>query len=165
MSFFYKLTSRLIKLFQSLRYDKYRVKYNIPIDFRFNGKDISIYGDGELLIGKNSYIGSYSTIQLHEKTIVSIGNGCSISHNVRMYTSSKIPDYDFSDKLNAPDKIGNIVIDDYVWIGANVFINPGVKIGKNSVVGANSVVTKDIVSYGIYGAVPAKLIRMNRIDV
>lgn len=37
-----------------------------------------------------------------------------------------------------------IVIEDNVWIGANVMIMPGVTIGKNSVIGAGSVVTRDI---------------------
>ena len=37
-----------------------------------------------------------------------------------------------------------VVIEDGVWIGANVVVMPGVTIGKNSVIGAGSVVTRDI---------------------
>ena len=37
-----------------------------------------------------------------------------------------------------------MIIHDDVWVGANVFINPGVTIGTNSIVGANSVVTHDV---------------------
>lgn len=153
------LFKRFANLIRESQYTLFRRKYNIHSSFRFNGDYIQFYGDGELEILEGSYIGSLSTIQLHKGCKVMIGKGCSISHNVRMYTSSKMPDYDFSQKDIVPDKIGNIVIEDYVWIGANVFINPGVTIGRNCVVGANSVVTKDLEENGIYGGVPAKLIR------
>ncbi|MFC6099487.1 acyltransferase [Olivibacter domesticus] len=162
----------LIKIFNQLKHwselqrqDELRRKYNIHDSFRFNGDNILFYGDGELIIDEGSYIGSLSTIQVFKRQKVTIGKGCSISHNVRMYTCSKDPNWDFKDKKNAPDKRGNIVIEDYVWIGANVFINPGVRIGENAVVGANSVVTKDIEPWSIYGGVPAKLIRMKKINV
>ena len=160
----HKLISKIIFYIHNVRYKAYRSKYNIHKSFRFNGKDIYFYGDGEIIIDKDSYIGSLSTIGTSKGNKVSIGKGCSISHNVRIYTSSKSPDWDFSIKENMPIKYGDVVIDDYAWIGANVFINPGVKIGKNSVIGANSVVTKDIIENGIYGGVPAKLIRKKNLN-
>ena len=52
-----------------------------------------------------------------------------------------------------------MLIGDGVWIGANAFINPGIRIGSNTVIGANSVVTKNLEANSIYGGVPAKLIR------
>jgi maltose O-acetyltransferase len=155
---------KLIWYVQNIRYNYFRKKYDIHPSFRFNGRDIHFYGEGVIEIDENSYIGSLSTIQAHQACVVKIGKGCSISHNVRIYTSSKIPDFDFSDKKNAPEKKGNVIIGDYAWIGANVFINPGVVIGENSVIGANSVVTKNIEPFGIYGGVPAKLIRMKKLD-
>lgn len=141
------------------RYDFYREKYQIKNDFGFNGTDIRVYGNGEIIVGNNSYIGSLSTIQLSPGAKVFIGDNCQISHNVRMYTSSADPNQDFTIPKTKPSKIGDILIDDGVWVGANVFINPNIKIGKNSVIGANSVVTKDIEPNSIYGGVPAKLIR------
>lgn len=153
------LLRKLAYLLKNSQYSLFRSKYKIHPSFRFNGDYIQFYGDGELEIDEDCYIGSLSTIQLHKDCKVVIGKGCSISHNVRMYTSSKLPDYDFSTKSMVPEKTGNIIIEDYVWIGANVFINPGVKIGKNCVVGANSVITKDLEENGIYGGVPARLIR------
>lgn len=47
----------------------------------------------------------------------------------------------------------------YCWIGRNVTIVPGVTIGKASVVGASSVVTRDIEPYSVVGGNPAKLIK------
>lgn len=142
------------------RLSQLRRTYLIPDSFRFNGNDILIYGKGSLEIGENSYIGSLSTIQLQEGNKVKIGDGCSISHNVRIYTSSKDPNFDFKYKDSATMKCGDVIIENYAWIGANVFINPGITIGENSVIGANSVVTKNIEPNSINGGVPAKIIKM-----
>lgn len=158
----YKLISKFRGLLWRIPYFFLRKEYHIPSSFRFNGTHIYFYGEGNLVIGEDSYIGNYSTIQIDKDATVEIGKACSISHNVRMYTTSKIPDYDFSDNENVPNKVGDITIGNYVWIGANVFINPGITIGDNAVVGANSVVTKNIEPNSIYGGVPAKLIRMKK---
>ena len=52
-----------------------------------------------------------------------------------------------------------IVIEDEVWIGANVFVAAGVTIGRHSIVGGGSVVTKDVPPYSIVAGNPAKLIK------
>ena len=141
------------------RYEYFRRQYHIQSNFGFNGVDIRIYGNGEIELGSNSYIGNYSTMQLTKGFKIVIGDNCQISHNVRMYTSSADPDQDFTKIKSKPSKVGNIIIGDGVWIGANVFINPGITIGRNAVIGANSMVTKDIPENAIVGGVPAKLIR------
>lgn len=149
---------------QKERYDKLRAKYGLPLSFRFNGKDIYFYGEGEIRAGEQSYIGSLSTIQVGHSCKVTIGSNCSISHNVRIYTLSSEPDSDFTNPVGKKSKRGDVSIGNGVWIGANVFINPGVTIGDNAIIGANSVVTKDIEPKAIYGGVPAKLIRYKRIN-
>lgn len=144
-------------------YNYYRRKYKLDKDFRFNGMFILLYGEGEICAGANSYIGDYSTAYAHKGNKIAIGRDVRISHNVRIYTHSTIADQDFS-KQPVKEKTGDVIIDDYAWVGANVFINPGVRIGKNAVVGANSVVTKDIPDNTIYGGVPAKLIKNKTIS-
>ena len=52
-----------------------------------------------------------------------------------------------------------VVIEDNVWIGANVTVMPGVTIGKHSVVAAGSVVTTDIPPDTMAAGVPAKIIK------
>ena len=52
-----------------------------------------------------------------------------------------------------------MIIEDDCWLGYNVAIMPGVKIGKGSVIGANAVVTKDVEPYSIMAGVPAVLIK------
>jgi acetyltransferase-like isoleucine patch superfamily enzyme len=53
----------------------------------------------------------------------------------------------------------DIIIEENVWIGMNTVILKGVKIGKNSIVGAGSIVTKDIDENSIYAGNPARKIR------
>jgi maltose O-acetyltransferase len=143
-------------------YERYRKKYRLNPNFRFNGSNILFYGDGSILAGDESYIGEYSTVQAVSGYKVVIGKKCQISHNVRIYTASDIADQDFSSDFRA-SKNGDVLISDYVWIGANVFINPGIKIGANSIVGANSVLTRDVPSNSIVGGVPAKVIKLKSI--
>jgi maltose O-acetyltransferase len=150
------LKMKLIR--DSCVYELYKYKYKLNPKFRFNGSNILFYGDGEIIVGDSSYIGEYSTIQATSGCKVFIGRLCQISHNVRIYTSTDLADQDFS-KTGRLTRFGDVIIGDFTWIGANVFINPGVSIGENSIVGANSVVTKDVLPNSIVGGVPANLIR------
>ena len=163
--YFLRLHQWAVKESQRERYLAFRRKYpDIDPSFRFNGDDINFYGDGNLSIGKNSYIGGGSTLQLTKSYGISIGTNCRISHNVRMYTSSALPDQDFNNHDGLLKRSGDIKIGNAVWIGVNVLINPGVTIGDNSIVGANSVVSKDVEPNAIVGGVPAKLIRFKNVD-
>ena len=57
------------------------------------------------------------------------------------------------------EEFDKIVIGNDVWIGANVIVIDGIKIGDGAIVAAGSVVTKDVPPYAIVGGVPAKIIR------
>lgn len=61
--------------------------------------------------------------------------------------------------LDLPDIAGSIVIKDYVWIGAGSIILPGITIGEGAIIGAGSIVSRDIPPYSIAAGVPAKVIR------
>jgi maltose O-acetyltransferase len=54
------------------------------------------------------------------------------------------------------------IIEDDVWLGLRVIIMPGVKISTGCILAAGCVVTKDTEPYGIYGGVPAKLIKKRK---
>lgn len=93
-------------------------------------------------VGENTGLGN-----LYIRAIgkVTIGNNCSFSYNNMILTGTH--DYsDFSTVIAKPVTIGN-----NVWITSNVTILPGVTIGDNTIIGAGSVVTKDIPS-GVFAA-------------
>jgi maltose O-acetyltransferase len=157
-----RILDKISNLYWLIMYQRFRSIYTLDREFRFNGKLILLYGKGSIIAGSKSYIGELSTLQAVEGHSIKIGTSCRISHNVRVYTQSDIADYDFSLE-NPPKKNGDVNFGDYCWVGANVFINPGITIGENAIVGANSVVTKDIPPFEIWGGVPAKFIRRKKI--
>lgn len=91
---------------------------------------------------------------------LSIGNYCSIAEGVLFLTGGnhhldRLSSYPFShyyntgEKSTAPTK-GPIVVQDDVWIGQNALVLSGVTIGQGAVIGAGSVVAKDVPPYAIY---------------
>lgn len=144
-------------------YAWYRTVYEIDRQFRFNGAGIQLYGPGRIVLASDSYIGEYSTVQAVEGEAVSIGRRCSVSHNVRFYTGTSIADDD--PREGVPRSLhGSITVEDGVWIGANCYIAQGVRIGVNAVIGANSVVTRNVPANEIWGGVPARFIRAKRTE-
>ena len=97
-----------------------------------------------------------------------IGNFCSIASGVKFilggnHDTDTLPTYPFqyyfnNKKLIATTK-GPIIIEDDVWIGTDVTILSGVRVGKGTVISAGSVVTKNVEPYSIIGGIPAKLIK------
>ena len=105
-------------------------------------------------VGDNFYAG-YNCVML-DYAEIKIGDNCLIGPNVGIYTTGHNldPVNRYKSGFAKPIKIGN-----NVWIGGNACIMPGVKIGDNSVIGAGSVVTKDIPSGVIAAGNPCKVIR------
>lgn len=110
-------------------------------------------------IGSSVYIGEGILISdiLSRSNNVIIGDRVSIAPNVTIITDSS-PNNSKLIKL-FPIESKNVVIEDDVWIGANVTILPGITIGKCSIVGAGSVVTKNVSEYSIAVGAPAKTVK------
>ena len=98
--------------------------------------------EASLTIGKKVIFGPHPTIITGDHRIDVVGKYI-------MDSNEKLPEN------NAP-----VVIEDDVWIGANVTILKGVTIGRGSVVAAGAVVTKSCSPYSIIGGVPAKVLKM-----
>jgi acetyltransferase-like isoleucine patch superfamily enzyme len=111
---------------------------------------------GEIIISKNSFIGFGS--QIVAKKSIKIGKDSLIS----AYTIIRDANHgiDASSIISSqPHNINAITIEDDVWLGSHSVVTAGTTIGRGVVVGANSVVTKDIERYIIVGGVPAKFIK------
>jgi acetyltransferase-like isoleucine patch superfamily enzyme len=93
-------------------------------------------------------------------------NGIKIAKNVIFASGVKLISTNHDVKTrNNPVISDPIIIEENVWLGANVIVLPGIRIGKNSIVGAGSVVTKDILKNIIVAGNPAKKIKDIKIDV
>lgn len=117
-------------------------------------------------VKKNSriFVGSGSGMSgavIHARTLIQIGKFVNIGANSKLY------DHDFHSldyRERRIDSLENIrsaalIIEDDVWIGADSLILKGVRIGRGAIIGAGSVVTKDIPPFTIWAGNPAKFIR------
>lgn len=106
-------------------------------------------------IGNNFYA-NFDCIMLDGNNI-NIGNNVLLGPRVGLYTANHATDAE--ERIKGGCYARPISIGDNVWIGANVDIMGGVKIGNNTIIGAGSVVTKDIPANVIAAGVPCKVIR------
>ena len=98
-----------------------------------------------------------------------IASGITIIMNGANHRMNSVTTYPFNIMGNGWEKVtpkledlpfkGDTIIGNDVWIGQNVTILPGVHIGDGAIIGANSVVAKDIPAYYIAGGNPCKIIR------
>ena len=119
---------------------------------------VKIYLPWNLQLGDESSVGE--KVVIYNLGKITIGNRATISQRAHLcggthdYTDPKMP------LLRLPIKIGN-----QVWICADSFVGPNIIIGESSIVGAASVVTKNIPSWKVYAGNPAKYIKNRKLIV
>lgn len=106
-------------------------------------------------IGENFYA-NYNLVIL-DCAKVTIGDNVLIGPNVGIYTAGHPLHFELRNE--EWEFAFPITIEDNVWIGGNVVLNPGVTVGRNSVVGSGSVVTKDIPANVVAAGNPCRVIR------
>lgn len=120
--------------------------------FIHSGCDIMVFKGAKLNLG-SGYINRYCKIRCYNE--ITIGNGVAISENFTIWDS------DAHQMINGSEPTQPIFIGNKVWIGTNVTVLKGVKIGDGCVIAAGSLVTKDIPANCLAGGVPAKVIKEN----
>lgn len=105
-----------------------------------------------LKIGKDVFVNS--NLLAMARGGITIGNHARIAANVQLISNNHDP-YDLNVLTCKPVEIG-----DYAWIGAGATVLPGVRVGCHAVIGASSVVTKDVPDYAIAAGNPARVIKM-----
>lgn len=107
-------------------------------------------------LGDNVFMNYNCTILDCNKVV--IGNNVLIAPNVQIYSATHPTDYRV--RLQELEMAYPITIEDNVWIGGGVIICPGVTIGKNSVIGAGSVVVNDIPANSVAVGNPCKVVKI-----
>ncbi|MDD5687995.1 MAG: acyltransferase [Elusimicrobia bacterium] len=119
------------------------------------------YYKNAMKIGSNTWIGQQ--VFLHSGGGLEIGNYVGIGPYVKIITLQHVIDKDISRPIITREQTyEKTVIEDDCDIGTGAIILPGIKIGKGSVVGAGSILTKDVKPYSIVVGNPAKLLRKRK---
>jgi acetyltransferase-like isoleucine patch superfamily enzyme len=108
-------------------------------------------------VGQGTFINFNCTIL--DTCLVSIGARTLIGPNVSIFSGTHPEDPLLRNGTAGPELGKEVIIEDDVWIGGNVVILPGVCIGRGSVIGAGSVVTKSVPPLFIAVGNPARLLR------
>jgi acetyltransferase-like isoleucine patch superfamily enzyme len=138
-------------------YLKHVLKYRVdPRACIHNGCHVSGF---DLEIGANSIINR--NCRLDARGGIHIGNNVSISAEVYLVSASHNPNSDTFGGLDGPTRI---VIEDFVWIGVRALILPGIHIGRGAIVGAGSVVTRNVAPYQIIAGNPARPIGVRKCE-
>lgn len=145
----------------------------ILVKYKFRNLSFKYEGDNCIYRFLNSKFSYAENITIGNN--VNIGPGCDLdgAGNIRLgdgvIFAPEVCVYSRTHNFNSKDLsalpydnimlTGEVVIDDYVWIGRRAIILPGVKIGKGVVVGAGALVSKDLPDFGIAVGNPAKVIK------
>ena len=119
------------------------------------GRQVEIFSESstsKLIIGNNTNI--------NKNTQIDFTGNLTIGNNVLISESSVIITHDHGFDPKSVPKKKSLIIEDNVWIGQNVMILSNVRfIGKNAIIAAGSIVTKEVLANTIVGGNPAKLIK------
>ncbi len=128
------------------------------------GKNCSFWMEGNNIsidIGSfSSFVHTVHFCAQENNTKIIVGEDCMFSNNIIVRTSDSHPIYDLKSgkRINDPQ---NVLIGNHVWVAPNTKIFKGVKIGDNSIIGSNSLVTRHIPSSSLAVGTPAKVIKQD----
>jgi acetyltransferase-like isoleucine patch superfamily enzyme len=118
------------------------------------GDDVNGYGS--IRVGEGTWIGQYNNIRTSHDAHILIGRRCLVSQFCSIIGANHgiARDRFIQDQPVAKERSG-VTIGDDVWLGAGCTILPGVELATGSVIGANSVVTRNVGAYEIWCGAPA----------
>ena len=148
-----KLNDFFIKIKSKIRFRIYKKH------FKKCGENLKIFGR-ITCIGDHIEIGNDSTLNegvlLNSRTTLKIGSYVHISPYVQIHTGGLEIKTPYHNRIHYSR---SVIIEDGVWLCAGAIINPGIRIGKGSVVAAGSVVNDNIPEYELWGGIPARKIK------
>ena len=117
-----------------------------------NDNKIHLKIGNNVSIGRDFQLNAYKNVSIESNVV--IADRVYISDATHNIEDSFLPITNQGTNFESP-----VIIKEGSWIGINVCILPGVIVGKNSVIAANAVVTKDVLDYEIVGGIPAKALK------
>jgi acetyltransferase-like isoleucine patch superfamily enzyme len=132
----------------------FRINSEVPFMVHFTSKVSSPISIGK---GVATYFANSGHCYIQSINGISIGDYTMFAPGVKIISANHLK----GNLVNHDKSLGPVIIGDYCWIGANVIILPGVKLGNNVLVAAGSVVTKSFESNLVIGGNPAKVIKEN----
>ena len=152
-------------------------KAKAPLSVRLRGR-IVVSGRGDILLGEGVSLtgtvvpielATYSSgrIEIGQYTFINYGSSIAARSSVKIGSYCHLGHYTFVMDNGQHDVIRHsdlppsepVVVEDCVWIGSKVTILPGVRIGSRAVIGAGSIVTKDIPPRCVAAGNPARVLR------
>lgn len=125
------------------------------------GQDSIIEPPFYCVYGQNIYLGDHVFLNVSCTILdcgeVHIGHHVMIGPSVQIYTAAH--DMQAAARIQGREVAKPIVIEDNVWIGGGAILLPGVRIGRNAVVGAGAVVTRSVPANMVAAGNPARVIR------
>lgn len=115
--------------------------------------ELETFDAGRIAIGNNTFI-NYGT-SIAARSSVEIGPYCHIGHYTFIMDNGQ---HDVVRHMQLPPS-APVVIEDNVWIGSKAIILPGVRIGCRAVIGAGSIVTRDVPAKCVAAGNPARVLR------
>ena len=145
------------------RYAGYRLRYSIADSFKFMGENTLLQGGNkqDIVLGEFSYMGDFGYVEVGFDESFKLGVNCRVGRFFHAQTFGYDPDEAFTPGTLIK-KGGCIVVGDGCWIGRNVHILPGISVGANTVVGAGSVVTKDLPADSVCAGVPCRVLHKKK---
>ena len=138
---------------------------------------VKFHGAGTLILGKKCQIRANTIIEFSTGGIVTIGDGTVVGYGCFLQCTDTITlgrnvligphcviiasNHTVNDKPVASQPMipGKVIIEDFVWLGANITVPTNITISKDSIIGANSFVNKQIPSGQIWAGSPIKYIK------
>lgn len=148
---------------------KNKEKIRIGNNTHIKGELLTFAHGGEISIGDYCFVGEHSYIWSAKK--ITIGNRVLIGHQTNIFDNTTHPldaaarheEFKQIIETGHPTTLDlqeeEVVIEDDAWIGASVIILRGVHIGTGAIVGAGSVVTKDVPPYALVAGNPAHVLK------
>ncbi|GMW00877.1 MAG: hypothetical protein AMXMBFR84_20140 [Candidatus Hydrogenedentota bacterium] len=118
---------------------------------------LSSYKGGKIVIGSRCLISNNVIIEAGQ--LVEIGDGAGIAENAVIRDGNHLIYGTDANWRYTPYIYKPVIIGPDAWIGSGAYVSLGVTIGQGAVLGANSVATKDIPAFEVWGGVPARFIR------